>query len=151
MFAQHGVGETGNDIFSSSSAKINDKKLILKQTLRASVLSVRPPIIDTINCSEITCKWILNRRNLVERKLILEERGRSGGEGRGREERKSERQFDVIPSRFFLFYFLPFLFLFFTYLFIYIFIFFTDRKFKDRLGGESKWIKFITIIRETWK
>lgn len=88
---------------------------------------------------------------MVERKLILEERGRSGGEGRGREERKSERQFDVIPSRFFLFYFLPFLFLFFTYLFIYIFIFFTDRKFKDRLGGESKWIKFITIIRETWK
>lgn len=78
---------------------------------------------------------------MVERKLILEKRGRSGGEGRGREERKSERQFDVIPSRFFLFYFLPFLFLFFTYLFIYIFIFLQIENLKidleERVNGSN--------------
>lgn len=52
------------------------------------------------------------------RKKINSEKGREGE--RGEEERKSEWQFDVIPSRFFLFYF----FFYFCFSSIYLFIFF---------------------------
>lgn len=69
------------------------------------------------------------------RKKINSEKGREGERGE-EEERKSEWQFDVIPSRFFLFYFFSFLLLFFIYLFIYFFL--QKRKFKDRLGGENE-------------
>lgn len=72
-----------------------------------------------------------------------------GGEGKRRKKIRAAircNSFAIFP---FLF---PSIFIFIFHLFIYLYIyFFTDRKFKDRLGGESKWIKFITIIRETWK
>lgn len=72
-----------------------------------------------------------------------------GGEGKRRKKIRAAIRYNSFAIFPFLF---PSIFIFIFHLFIYLYIyFFTDRKFKDRLGGESKWIKFITIIRETWK